>query len=125
MIICDDVRDEVGNKASFMGVYQKDIFVPKIPFIFPKLCFVINYGNITGGDTFSIELIGPQKDKLGNIIKGGTPKNIKGYAVFQIHAVFSPLKVEMEGDYILRIMFNNDKKRKKEIKFAIKEQKGG
>ncbi len=58
VIICDDIRTEVGNKISMMGVYQKDIFVPRFPYIFPKLCFVINYENIKGGDTFLIKFIG-------------------------------------------------------------------
>ena len=123
VIICDDIRTEVGNKISMMGVYQKDIFVPKFPFILPKLCFVISYENMKGGDTFLIEFIGPSKDQLGKSIKGGIPKNIEGYAGFQIQAVYSPLKVEKEGEYKLTVMINDDEKGKKEIKFAIKQRK--
>ena len=37
-ILCDDIRQEIGNKISLMGVYGKDIVVPFFPFTFPKLC---------------------------------------------------------------------------------------
>jgi hypothetical protein len=123
IMICDDIREEVGNKMSMMGIYQKDIYVPRFPFTFPKLCFVVNYENVKGGDTFGIELFGPSNKQLGKSIMGVAPKNIKGYAGFQIHAVYSPLKVEKEGEYKLTIMVNDDKKGKKESKFAIKEPK--
>ncbi|MCK9504677.1 MAG: hypothetical protein M0Q95_10910 [Porticoccaceae bacterium] len=34
---CDDIRQEVGNKPSFMGAYVGGITVPSLPIIFPKL----------------------------------------------------------------------------------------
>lgn len=37
-IFCDDIRQEVGNKVSFMGCYQGELFVPGIPVVLPKLC---------------------------------------------------------------------------------------
>ena len=40
-IICDDVRSEVGNKFSLMGVYQRNIIFKKLPSILPKLCLCI------------------------------------------------------------------------------------
>lgn len=120
-IICDDIRQEVGNKISLIGIYSKDIFVTKIPFTFPKLCFAINYGYIKGGDTFSIELSGPSGKRLGEMIKSGVPEKVIGYARFQIHATFSPLVAKNEGDYKLIAIVNNDKKRKQEIVFTIKK----
>jgi hypothetical protein len=40
-IFCDDVRQEIGNKHSLMGIYGLDLFVDQIPAILPKLCIVI------------------------------------------------------------------------------------
>ena len=37
-IYCDDIRHEVGNKMSFMGCYQSELFVPAAPIGLPKLC---------------------------------------------------------------------------------------
>jgi hypothetical protein len=37
-IWCDDVRMEVGNKMSLMGVYSSELLVPTFPFVLQKLC---------------------------------------------------------------------------------------
>lgn len=41
-IYCDDVRLEVGNKQSLMGIYSSELFVPEFPIALPKLCIVVN-----------------------------------------------------------------------------------
>lgn len=37
-IFCDDIRHEMGNKMSFMGCYQSELFVPAAPIGLAKLC---------------------------------------------------------------------------------------
>lgn len=37
-IFCDDIRQEIGNKVSFMGCYQGELFVPLVPLMLAKLC---------------------------------------------------------------------------------------
>ena len=37
-IYCDDIRQEVGGKISYMGCYQSEIIVQTAPVILPKLC---------------------------------------------------------------------------------------
>lgn len=37
-IFCDDIRQEIGNKLSYMGCYQGELFVPMAPIALPKLC---------------------------------------------------------------------------------------
>lgn len=37
-IWCDDVRMEVGNKMSLMGIYSAELLVPTFPFVLQKLC---------------------------------------------------------------------------------------
>lgn len=41
-IVCDDIRQEVGNKFSYMGLYGPQIFVPALPATLPKLCAIIH-----------------------------------------------------------------------------------
>ena len=41
VIFCDDIKEEVGNKLSFMGVYSADLTVPVVPIILNKLCTVV------------------------------------------------------------------------------------
>ena len=40
-IFCDDMRQEMGNKVSFMGCYQGELFVPFAPVALPKLCVFV------------------------------------------------------------------------------------
>lgn len=42
VIWCDDVRQEVGNKASYMGVYHQMLVPSALPAVLPKLCAVIS-----------------------------------------------------------------------------------
>ena len=37
-IFCDDIRQEIGNKLSFMGCYQGELFVQTVPTALTKLC---------------------------------------------------------------------------------------
>lgn len=41
-IYCDDVREEITNKLSLIGVYQSVMFVREFPILLSKLCIVVN-----------------------------------------------------------------------------------
>src|SRR2546423_1236463 len=36
VLFCDDVRREIGNKRTFVGVYGSTLFVPAFPRLIPK-----------------------------------------------------------------------------------------
>lgn len=40
-VYCDDIRHEVGNKQSYIGVYSGVLIVPSFPVTLPKLCIAI------------------------------------------------------------------------------------
>lgn len=42
VIYCDDIRHEVSNKLSFVGVYTGDLLAPQFPYTVPKLCLYIS-----------------------------------------------------------------------------------
>ena len=119
-IICDDIREEIRGKLSFIGIYGSNILVSKIPFVLPKLCFAISYRDVKGGDTFSIELINPSGEQLGKTITGTVPEKAKGNIKFYLFAIFSPLKVKQEGEYELVITCNNNEKWRHKLNFVIK-----
>lgn len=41
ILLCDDIRQETGNKMSLMGVYGPDIFCSEMPMMLHRLCVVI------------------------------------------------------------------------------------
>jgi len=42
-IFCDDIRQEVGSKLSYMGCYQGEIIVQITPVVLPKLCVSVSF----------------------------------------------------------------------------------
>lgn len=41
-IFCDDIRQEAGNKLSYMGVYGPNLIVPSFPTTLAKLCCILS-----------------------------------------------------------------------------------
>ena len=58
-ILCDDVRLEIGNKLSYMGVFQS-IVVPQLPVWLPKLA-VVNHWRGTGGHLSEVRILMPDR----------------------------------------------------------------
>jgi hypothetical protein len=45
VILCEDIRDEVGNKKSLMGVISGDLIVPSFPATLPIAVFLVYQPN--------------------------------------------------------------------------------
>ncbi len=119
-IICDDIRQEIGNKLTFVGTYQDQIIVSQLPYSFPKLCFFVQYKDIRAGDQFSLELNGPSNKIIDKAINITVPAGQK-VGKMRLFGIFSPLTVEKEGRYTLSITVNDNEKKKQEIVFTVRE----
>lgn len=53
-LFCDDIRQEVNGKVSFIGAYSAALFVSAFPATLPKLCL-------------SVKVISPADDPLGSL----------------------------------------------------------
>lgn len=42
VVFCDDLRQETGNKKSYMGVYTDELYIPALPALLPKFCIIVN-----------------------------------------------------------------------------------
>jgi hypothetical protein len=60
-LLCDDVRLEVGNKLSYMGVFQ-NIVVPQLPVWLPKLA-VVNHWRGEGGHLSEVRILMPDRQQ--------------------------------------------------------------
>src|SRR5205809_5857904 len=60
-LFCDDVRLEVGNKLSYMGVFQ-NIVVPQLPVWLPKLA-VVNHWRGDGGHLSEVRILMPDRQQ--------------------------------------------------------------
>ena len=121
-MICDDIREEKGNKLTLVGVYPHNILVPNFPFTFAKLCFLFSYKGVKSGDTFLMQLTGPSGKEIGPAIKGHVGQAIKRSSRFMALAILSPLVADEEGLYNMLVTFNDDDNNKQEISFNINQQ---
>lgn len=55
VIVCEDIRDEVGNKKSLMGVLSGDILVPSFPATIKIAVFMEYYPGADDGGQLSAE----------------------------------------------------------------------
>ena len=60
-LFCDDVRLEVGNKLSYMGVFQS-IIVPQLPVWLPKLA-VVNHWRGDGAHLSEVRILMPDRQQ--------------------------------------------------------------
>ena len=60
-LLCDDVRLEVGNKLSYMGVFQS-IIVPQLPVWLPKLA-VVNHWRGEGAHLSEVRILMPDRQQ--------------------------------------------------------------
>ena len=60
-LFCDDVRLEVGNKLSYMGVFQT-IIVPQVPVWLPKLA-VVNHWRGDGAHLSEVRILMPDRQQ--------------------------------------------------------------
>ena len=111
-IVCDDIRREIGNKRSIMGVYD-DIVVESVPIMMSKICLSVSFRKIK--KTFKsvksiiVSLKNPNGDKIelpemvppGNILIGGT---------YNMDIFVVPFKVEKTGTYTWALRFNGEEK---------------
>jgi hypothetical protein len=118
-ILCDDVRQEVHNKYSLMGIYEKDIVFDSLPALLPKLCLVVRLEDV--GVAFQeckITLKAPEMDPMEAQIS--TPGITVGQRV-SIFGVFSPFRVKRVGQAKFEVRFDDRKRPSYVHEFEIKK----
>lgn len=119
-LICDDIRHEVGDKFSLIGVYGSHLYVAQLPFLFPKLSAAISYRNVKAGDHFSVTLYDPAQRTVGEPILGHVPEEVTGVSRFMIFGVFPPLHLEQAGVYRLLTVINEDPETEGEMELVVR-----
>ena len=110
IILCDDVRQEVGNKISLMGIYGKDIIIPDIPYILPRLCIFLRAREVKIEiQDLKVVVKLPQSDPITMEIPA--PPNQKIPHDMQIGMTIAPLNINGEGEAKIDI-FQKDEPKK-------------
>ena len=102
-LFCDDVRLEVGNKLSYMGVFQT-IIVPQLPVWLPKLA-VVNHWRGDGAHLSEVRILMPDRQQALVVsqparfeINHGSADNIS----FFVNVTFP-----VAGDYVVQTLVDS------------------
>ncbi|MEW6326402.1 MAG: hypothetical protein AB1487_02225 [Thermodesulfobacteriota bacterium] len=108
-ILCDDVREEVGNKTSLMGIYPESMVFEKLPAILPKLClFVMLIKTKKRIPKFEVTLTTPRAEPIRNALPEPPNQQIGGNLNLAI--VISPFRINSPGEAKFEIYFEEETK---------------
>ena len=118
-LLCDDVRREVGNKYSFMGIYGKKIIFNRIPAVLPRLCLVVMLDDVKHDVIFGeaqFRQDGEETAKLKfNVSKKETDIDIN------LILMASPYKINKPGLINIELYFFDEEKPRITHKVTVEE----
>jgi hypothetical protein len=108
IIICDNIRMELGGKLSLMGVtLNNTIVVPTIPCSLPTLSFLLRLKKCTKDFLLSISITTPDKKQIDPIKKQKIAIPQKNISIF-FNFTIAPFKITSDGTYIINILFDDN-----------------
>ena len=115
-IICDDIREEKGNKYTLVGVYTEDIYPSKVPALVPKLCFRICIDtSLEYIREFNLLIKRPNNTTIGPFLA----KIVKeGKTEAYLNITISPFIFEEIGEY--ELIIEEGKREKRIHRFSVK-----
>lgn len=107
-ILCDDIRREVNNKISLIGVYGNQIIVPDLPFFFGHLGIIQLWRGGEGQFEVGFALFDPAGKELARVPK--LPMTLPGKleSTGRLVIRLDGLKVEAAGSYKLITTFSGE-----------------
>jgi hypothetical protein len=127
MILCDDIREEKGEKLSYLGVYgieNSGMILSQIPAVLPKLCLAVLFTEtLTQIDKIDVELMSPGAEKIHIVLPGPLPPLSSDNRNVSLGVIISPFKIGAAGEAKFTLRFNDEKKPSIKFPFRILEKK--
>ena len=118
-IFCDDIRYEVNNKTSFIGIIGTLMYVPSFPTVLPKLCVSITASTprdqpfkslqLKGclGETILFE-VGLEEEQLSQMHQAATQVNDAKGVFAQATFVLSPFHIQEPGNITITVLADGE-----------------
>jgi len=103
-LFCDDVRLEVGNKLSYMGVFQT-IVVPQLPVWLPKLA-VVNHWRGEGAHLSEVRILMPNRQEA-LVVSQPAPFEITHDSADNI-SFFVNVTFPIAGEYLVQTLIDSN-----------------
>jgi len=108
-IICDDIRQEVGRKLSFMGIYDEAIIFKRLPARVPKICMFQRWIGSDLPEIVKIELTG--QSVTGTFVAEVRPTSVAHESKrANLLVAFAPIDFVDVGTIELRTYFDGSDK---------------
>ena len=120
-ILSDDVRHEIGNKNSIMGIYLDRLVFQELPALLPKLTltvFLIDL-KVTKMPEAVVKVFTPKMEPVTLEVPASMEEKTANRAIMSIG--FSPFKAEAPGEARIEICFGGEKEPTIIHKFAIEK----
>ncbi len=118
-ILCDDVRQEAGNKYSLMGIYDGGIVFADFPALLPKLCLCVRMDEMkTAFRKCKVALKVPEVEPIH--LEVDSPEVSIGDNL-RMFAFFIPFRAKTTGQAKFEVWFDDRKRPSHVHKFEIKK----
>lgn len=119
---CDDIRIEVGNKTSLMGIYGGELLLEQIPAVLPKLCASTFVHSLTadplralavrvvhdGRTLQEVELPAADLESMQAELIGRDTDDPVVEISIGVNLVFSPFVVDAEGSVVVTVIADGE-----------------
>lgn len=99
VLICEDIRQELGGRVSLMGVLGSKLLVQSFPLPFSKLCLFIEWGEITGKVNVTLNIIPPEGVDIPKV-RPSAPIQGQAGLVARSMIVLSNFSFPAPGNYV-------------------------
>jgi uncharacterized protein DUF6941 len=104
-LFCDDVRLEVGNKLSFMGVFQ-NIIVQQLPVSVLKMA-IVNHWQGQGGYLSEVRILSPDRQHP-IVVSQPTPFEIASGGYADNISFFVNVTFPISGSYVVQTLIDSN-----------------
>ena len=121
ILVCEDIRQEVGRKPSAMGIFTDNIYVKDFPIFFPKLCFLVHLNVVGGAGPFRLDAEFRYNDKcVKTLVKDRQIKVLKGSTGLILNFIITPFTSQTPGEGQLIVRLDGKTHRRK---FSVSKPK--
>ena len=122
-IACDDIRHEMGNKVSLMGIYD-DLVVDEVPILLPKIHLAIIIRKLKFKfKTILVTFKNPNGDVI-DLPEFKLRPNSKIGSNHNMNICIAPLKIEKPGKFVWEIKIDGEKKPSFKHEMIVRSSKG-
>ncbi len=102
-IVCDDVRIEMGNKLSLMGLFE-NIFLPGFPSMLLKFAIVNHWVGVGQFETH-VRVLAPDRKEV--VVSAPSKFSIENNGYADNVTFFTNVSFERQGAHIIQIYLDN------------------